>query len=343
MDFIIGISSWCRCRHSLPPRQFRVTRGGRPWDRGRPRHIGPRVRKYVRFVGAPSRDRSGDRSRTCISTTQTGACAMARERSYLTSGPEGKLDQLVKKTWCAYDNVASLSVRVSPAAPILFFGDLDSYTSSMLRVLTVGLNPSRREFPADKPFLRFPSSEEPAGRDPCRYLESLSSYYRTRPYRTWFRSFEHILNGAGTSYYPGETSTALHTDICSPIATDPTWSHLCQADRSTLEADGSPLWHMLLKVLKPQLVFLSVAKSHLRRIEFEPLDNQWNVLITYDRTGSGAPRLRPYQVQGRSYDVGGEPSLFIFGTAAQTPFGLVSDLQKRDIGLIALEAYRDGR
>lgn len=268
---------------------------------------------------------------------------MTREHSYLTSGPEGKLSQLVKKAWCAYDNAANLSVRVSPAAPILFFGDLDSYTLPMLRVLTVGLNPSRLEFPTDKPFLRFPSCEGPAGREPGHYLESLSSYYGTRPYRRWFSSFEHILNGAGTSYYPGETSTALHTDICSPIATNPTWSHLGQADCSTLEADGGPLWHMLLKVLKPQLVFLSVKKSHLERIEFEPLDNQWNVLLTFYQKGNGAPRSRPYEVQVRWYDVGGEPSLFVFGTAAQTPFGLVSDLQKREIGLIALKAYRDGR
>lgn len=268
---------------------------------------------------------------------------MTKEHSYLASGPEGKLGQLVKKAWCAYDNAARLSVRVSPAAPILFFGDLGSYTLSRLRVLTVGLNPSRLEFPTDIPFSRFPSCEDPAGREPRRYLESLSSYYGTRPYRRWFNSFEPILNGAETSYYPGETSKALHTDICSPIATDPTWSHLGQADRSTLEADGGPLWHMLVKALKPHLVFLSVAKSHLGRIEFEPLDNQWNVLLTFDWTGSGDPRSRPYEIQGRWYDVGGEPSLFVFGTPAQTPFGLVSNLQKRKIGLIALEAYRDGR
>ena len=49
-----------------------------------------------------------------------------------------------------------------------------------------------------------------------------------------------------TSYYLGEASTALHTDICSPVATDPTWSRLSESDRTTLEADGGPLWHALL-------------------------------------------------------------------------------------------------
>lgn len=255
---------------------------------------------------------------------------------------EESLSPGVESAWCAYDNAAGLSVRVNPAGPILFFGDICGYTSSMLRVLTVGLNPSRLEFPADRPFSRFPLFKEPVHRAPERYLGALSFYFVTRPYRAWFSAFQPLLNGAGTSYYPGETSMALHTDICSPVATDPTWSRLGQADQSALEADGGPLWHMLLKILKPQLVVLSVAKRHLRRIEFEPLDNQWNIHHTFERTGSGAPRSRPYEIRGRWYYVGGEPSLFIFGRPAQTPFGLVSDLQKREIGGMALETYRNG-
>ena len=94
---------------------------------------------------------------------------------------------------------------------------------STLRVLTVGLNPSLQEFPADRPFSRFPLDEGTAGRGRDHYLYALSSYFRTDPYRAWFRAFEPLLNGAGASYYEGFTSTALHTDICSPVATDPTW------------------------------------------------------------------------------------------------------------------------
>ena len=250
---------------------------------------------------------------------------------------------LVEKAWRAYDNAAGLPARVSPAAPILFFGDLGGYTSSRLRVLTVGLNPSRLEFPADRPFSRFPLWEVPARREPECYLGALSSYFVTRPYRTWFSAFRPLLEGAGTSYYPGEPSIAVHTDICSPVATDPTWSRLDRADKLVLEAEGGPLWHTLLKVLKPQLVFVSVAKGHLGRIEFEPLDHQWNVLQTFDQTGNGVPRSRPYEAWTRWYDVGGELSLFVFGPAAQTPFGLIGDQQKREIGLMSLEAYRNAR
>ena len=151
-----------------------------------------------------------------------------------------------------------------------------------------------------------------------------------------------MLNGLGTTYYSGESSAALHTDICSPIATDPTWSKLGGDQKSVLQADGRPLWHMLLEALKPQLVVLSVAKSHLGRIGFEPMGSSWNVIHTLRHKRNGALRLRPYEVRARWYDVGGAPSLFVLGTAAQTPFGQVSASQRRDIGKTALKVYRDG-
>ena len=123
--------------------------------------------------------------------------------------------------------------------PILFFGDLDAYRASPVRILTVGLNPSLLEFPTEDPFSRFPLAEGPEGRESDRYLAALSAYYRTDPYRSWFNAFEPFLNGAGSSYYSGETSTALHTDICSPVATSPTWSQArMTTGRASLEAEG---------------------------------------------------------------------------------------------------------
>ena len=125
--------------------------------------------------------------------------------------------------------------------PILFFGDLDAYRASPLHVVTVGLNPSLHEFPADEPFRRFPLAEGSLGREPSRYLDATSSYFRTDPYARWFSSaFEPLLNGMQASYYQGGGSTALHTDICSPVATNPTWSRLDEADRAALESGPGP-------------------------------------------------------------------------------------------------------
>ena len=150
----------------------------------------------------------------------------------------GKLSAVVAGAWRSFDSAASLKSRVSPAMPILFFGDFDTYVNSQERVLTVGLNPSRHEFPEGDPFQRFPLAEDVAAADWQRYLDALSAYFRTRPYAQWFKSFEPLINGMGASYYDGRTSTVLHTDICSPIATDPTWSQLGEADRRVLVDDG---------------------------------------------------------------------------------------------------------
>ena len=250
----------------------------------------------------------------------------------------GNLAQAVAQSWRAFDRATGLPSRVTPAAPILFFGNLVAYRASPRRVLTVGLNPSLHEFPEGTPFRRFPLIEGDGGREPSRYLAAMSGYFRTDPYRAWFSTFEPLLNGAGASYYAGEASTALHTDICSPIATSPTWSRLNGADHAALEADGGPLWHMLLKALRPQLVVLSVAKVHLKRIEFAPL-TEWEAIHAFELTGRRARRARPYEVRARWYEIGGQQSLFVFGKAAQKPFGLLSNTQKRELGAIGVGAY----
>lgn len=250
------------------------------------------------------------------------------------------LSEHVARAWQAFDHFAGRSWCVTPAAPILFFGDLRLYRASPLRLLTVGLNPSLHEFPADEPFRRFPLAEGCIARKPPRYLDAMSAYFRTDPYRRWFSTFEPLLHGMEASYYEGRASTALHTDICSPVATNPTWSKLDENVCSALAADGSALWHMLLEELRPQIVALSVARAHLKRIKFAPMTN-WEVIHVFGRTASGELRSRPYEICTRWYDVGGERSLFMFGAAAQMPFGTLAADQKRKAGELLLEAYGD--
>lgn len=242
----------------------------------------------------------------------------------------------------AFDRAARRTFCVKPAVPILFFGDLDAYRGSPLQVLTVGLNPSRQEFPANRPFRRFPLAEGICGGERSRYLDAMSAYFRTDPYAAWFSAFESLLNGMNASYYHGGASTALHTDICSPVATNPTWNKLDKASRAELESDGGPLWHMLLEELEPQIVAISVAKAHLEDIEFTPLTD-WEVIHAFMRRANGHPRAQPYEIRGRWYNVGGEQSLFIFGRAAQKPFGLLDNDRKRRAGELVLETYHDGR
>lgn len=140
-----------------------------------------------------------------------------------------RLRELAHDAWDQHERAERESVHhlVRPSIPILFFGDSKAFASSPLRTITVGLNPSREEFPRRAPFLRFPAAEGTSVRAPDRYLASLDAYFRTAPYTGWFNpSFEPLLRGLGASYYDQASSVALHTDLCSPLATDPTWSRL---------------------------------------------------------------------------------------------------------------------
>ena len=243
------------------------------------------------------------------------------------------LPKLGQLAWEAWDH-APEPVRVTPSAPILFFGDLEAYWASPLRVVTVGLNPSGEEFPKDEPFKRFPLLKgNHQDRDAARYLQAMSAYFETEPYRRWFNAFEPLLNGLGSSYYKGSniSSRALHTDICSPVATDPTWGKLDKSDRKSLQSHGIPLWHRLLEKLQPHIVVLSVARKYRKQIQFKSLTDwqNWETVYTFTKKANGTPRSRSYPIE-RQWD--GKRPMFAFGQAAQTPFGLLAKHQKREAG-----------
>ena len=255
------------------------------------------------FMAQPTNDESVDASGSAVD--QLAVSAFDARRSAMDGPPR--------------------DVVLEPAVPILYFGDRQAYASSPRRIITVALNPSKAEFPSDDPFARFPLAAD-LNEPNAAYLAALDTYFKTNPYRRWFSSFEALLEGLDASYYPGGESTALHTDLCSPVATDPTWSRIGAEARSGLIEGGVPLWHQLVEVLAPHIVLISVAREHLKRIEFESSE-------PFEISRFEAERRRPYVTEGRWVDVGrGERSLLVFGRAANQPFGLVSHMQKTGIG-----------
>jgi hypothetical protein len=229
-----------------------------------------------------------------------------------------------------------LSHLVLPSIPILFFGDSLQLAKSPLRVITVGLNPSREEFPRGAPFSRFPGSPEHDIDDLDAYLAGLDGYFRADPYGWFDRSFEPLLRGLGASYYDGSRSCAVHTDLCSPLATDPTWTGLGQADKAALEPPGMRLWHRLAEALQPDVVLISIARRLADRITF-PVAGPVAVIHVVD----GPRRTRPYQIEAqRRRLASGKKPLFVFGRAAQHPFGLISTEDKERAGASILEASR---
>ena len=188
-------------------------------------------------------------------------------------------------SWDVYKHFENQPFLVKPSIPILFFGDSNRYFSSRLKVITLGLNPSRIEFPKQDRFLRFSKAGHVhppvAGDGSYRgYLEALNGYFHkppNHPYTPWFNSFEGLLNGLDCSYYGDAPNTALHTDLCSPLATDPPWSKLPNDVRRCLRQYGVSLWHSLVEFLSPDLIIASVARSHLGSISF-PHECAWTVL-----------------------------------------------------------------
>ena len=248
-----------------------------------------------------------------------------------------KLNELAAECWKAFDRVAGCSFVVRPAIPILYFGDSNRYFSSIRRIVTVGLNPSKLEFPEDCPLRRFPAAEamalDPRQRASSCHRAALDSYFRTDAYKSWFSSFEPILNGLDASFYDGKASTAVHTDLCSPIATDPTWSKLPKESKLLLESDGMNIWHSLIEALAPDVILVSIAKSYLDRIRFRAIAAP---IVIWKSEAN-----RPYEILGTQVEISSaKPSLIVFGRAAQKPFGTLNTPHKGDIGAAVKEHYR---
>ena len=253
------------------------------------------------------------------------------------------MDDLVRDAWQIYREHENQPFVVTPSMPILFFGDSQKYFSSKLKVITLGLNPSRIEFPDDDRFLRFNSARSVyprvlEGHHYEDYLTALNQYFwvpANHPYAPWFNSFEHMLKGLDCSYYGAAPHTALHTDLCSPLATDPTWSRLPRQSRNILVASGARLWHLLAERLSPDLIVVSIARHYLNRITFPRLID-WRTVYTVERTN-------PYHIELASLSIcSGKETALVFGRAANTPFGTVSKADKQRIG-IALKEHCYGK
>ena len=233
---------------------------------------------------------------------------------------------------------------VRPSAPVLFFGNLAGYEASCPRIATVGLNPSQHEFPSpsEDPFLRFPNADSD---DAAVYLSVLSSYFRNCPYRSWFGSYEEVLQGMGATYYGAEENTALHTDIGSVLSTNPTWNKLDIQTRNQLTREGVPLWHDLIRCLQPDILFASIAWKWMNdgTIQLEPCAS-WEVIHTFEKKKEYRPRKSPVEIKARWYmHSTGHRFLIAHGRASQTPLGLLSNEQKRTAGCKILAHWQETR
>ena len=228
-----------------------------------------------------------------------------------------------------------LDFVVANSLPIPYFGDLSAYLASPLRVLTAALNPSNREFPADKP--RFDVALGLHG--PAELEAQLSAYFRCHPYRSWFSAFEPVLNGLEASYggkmaITAHASTALHVDMCSPIATSPTWSKLMPEQRAKLTTAGRDIFEWLIDELEPDIIVASLGWAHLKtwNADFEA-GRRWERLVEHRTAAGGTPLRAPLLVQINGIaSRKGRSIVFVNASAADKPFGRFTTERKRAVG-----------
>jgi hypothetical protein len=249
------------------------------------------------------------------------------------SVPRDVLNELLLQSWNEFDRLNECRAVVRPAIPILFFGDSNRYFTSTLKIITVGLNPSCAEFPDGDRFSRFSNIRDLTvnQRRPnnMEHLSALHSYFHCNPYSRWFASFQPVLNGANCSFYDDLENSALHTDLCSPIATSPTWSKLSKDSRASFLAGGVTLWHSLIEALAPDVVLMSIKREYLDLIQFKR--GRMQVIWKLERERPYEVWVTPIQIRQTKL------SLLVFGRAAQTPFGLISNDCKKQVGRIILE------
>ena len=224
-----------------------------------------------------------------------------------------------------------------PSIPILYFGDYPQYQKSYPKVITVGLNPSRNEFPPTSRFTRFTEAEKLeisntlSENEITTYLNSLNTYFLESPYN-WFDSYDPILKGMNTSYYPNNTENrALHTDFCSPFATEIPWSKLRDSTQYTLSREGRKFWHRLVEILEPDMIIFSIARKYLDRVMFKK--SGWKLFTSITKKKDGTPRSKPYDVEITESRIGDRKMYLVYGQPSYLPFGSLSKNIKTQLGV----------
>lgn len=180
------------------------------------------------------------------------------------------IDDFLKKN----DNPLCKGCIVKDSIPIVHFGNLENYQNSMRRILTIGLNPSNNEF-TEKRFeiIDFKKGNE---RDNIERLHStLNKYFEVNPYNKWFYNNEFVLNVLGATYYENPVydtgfenyDKAVHIDIYSSIATDPTWGKLNGSVKS--EMQNIVLFSELLQYLNPDIILVSFNRDIFNQCFYE--------------------------------------------------------------------------
>jgi hypothetical protein len=208
-----------------------------------------------------------------------------------------------------------LDFVVSPSIPIVWFGDIEKYQRSPKRILTISINPSLHEFPQSPKQPRFDIVDFSNSNALDALYSTLNHYFYDNPYGNpydWFKKYNKLMSVLDCSYgglYGNKTNTAIHIDIYTAIATNPTFGHLESHEKALIQ--NTSLFNELFDLLDPGVVLISVNHP-----AFENHFNTWN--LTNEINFPGPNRIETY--------IKNEKRL-IWGTvgAGGVPFGCIPE------------------
>lgn len=227
---------------------------------------------------------------------------------------------------------------ISNTINIDWFGNRDEYAKSDTKIITVGLNPSGREFGNPKSpnvALRFPGITSMLPKHPYKgnFAHQWNNYFNYNPLSWFNQGFEPVLNGIGASYDNSTLLRAIHTDLCTPWATDPTWSSLPKVDKMALTNNYTfQEWKTLIKELKPDIIIACIPNEYRDKIMGHI---PTSIIIEISHKKDGGSRKRAIKVYAATYN----GALIVFGKSFNIPFGDVSLYQKNKIGEIIKRCY----
>lgn len=254
-----------------------------------------------------------------------------------------ELSDLIDSYWSDYVKHKGKEYIVSPSIPIVWFGDIEAYKKSKIKVVTIAINPSNNEFPkgadGEPSFSRFPNAEKLYAKerltqeDKILLAGTLNGYFKNEPYMKWFDYYEKPLNVLGVSYKSGE-NVALHIDIYTALATNPTWGNLDKTQQDTIARID--LFEKLLYYLKPDVMIYSANYKEFKRIFLEQGQKGQEPLeeYSYKTDKNKTMKITPFCIDGR---------LVIFGSNVRgNPLQLKDDFIKETFSEIKEKFLQKG-
>lgn len=160
----------------------------------------------------------------------------------------------------------SKNIYLSGACPVLWFGNIDDIDQVSDFVMTVGINPSDKEFLDDKGKKLSKCRFDYPNLDTPTLIKAYNEYFSKNPYLAWFgdpeekKGVEAALNYLDASYYNTSYKyKAVHFDWF-PFPTSDKFSDIKDSDKKfvdkTIDGLGKEIIDTAIDVLKPKFILV---------------------------------------------------------------------------------------